>query len=142
MTMNLDDELAEATDALLSGREVKPLTDENAELLGVVRELNTLIDPNTLPSDAFQQRLTRRLSDEWDRWYAPPALRLLDRPAVRVLTMAAAVVLVLASLVVLSVPETTPALQGTAIPLDDAAAILVLLGVVAVGAIVYWRGRR
>jgi hypothetical protein len=140
--MDLDNEIAEATDALLDRRKVRPLASENAELFDVVRGLNTLIDPHNLPSEAFQQRLTSRLSAEWDRSYTVPTLRLLDRPALRVLAMAAAVVLVLASLVVLSVPETTPALQGTAIPLDDAAAIFVLLGVVTVGAVVYWRGRR
>lgn len=142
MAIDLDNELAEATDVFLERREVKLLSGENADLLNVVRELNALIDPQTLPSEAFQQRLTSRLNAEWNRSYAPPALRLLDRPAVRLLSMAAAVVLILASLVVLSVPETTPALQGAAVPLDDAAALLVLLGVVAVGAIVYWRDRR
>lgn len=142
MMIDLDNELAEATDALLAKRQVNALTGENAELLDVARELNRVIDPQTAPSAAFQQRLTSRLNAEWDRSYAPPTLRLLDRPVVRLVSMAAAVVLILASLVVLSVPETTPALQGTAVALDDAAAVLVLVGVVVVGALVYWRDRR
>lgn len=142
MMIDTDNELAEATDALLAKREPRALTEENAELFAVVRELNRVIDPQTPPTAAFQQRLTSRLNTEWDRAYTPPQLRLMDRPVVRVLSMAAAVVLILASIMVLSVPETAPELQGAAVPLDDAAAVLVLLGVVAVGAFVYWRDRR
>lgn len=142
MMIDTDNELAEATDALLAQREPRALTEENAELFAVVRELNRIIDPQTPPTAAFQQRLTSRLNTEWDRAYTPPQLRLMDRPVVRVLSMAAAVVLILASVMVLSVPETAPELQGAAIPLDDAAAVLVLVGVVAVGAFVYWRDRR
>lgn len=142
----LDNELADATDAILSGREVGTVSAENAELVRSTRELAQVIDPNAPPSAAFQQRLTQRLNAEWDR--ANPShsnvvpLRLLDRPVVRLVSMAAAVVLVLGALVVLAVPESDPQLQATAIPLDDAAAVLVLLGVAAVGAAVYWRGRR
>lgn len=142
MMIDADNELAEATDTLLAKRQLNTLTGENAELLAVVRELNRVIDPQTAPSPAFQQRLTSRLSAEWDRSYTQSTLRLLDRPLVRLVSMAAAVVLILAALVVLSVPETTPALQGTAVALDDAAAMLVLVGVVAVGVLVYWRDRR
>lgn len=142
MMIDTDNELAEATDALLAKRNVQALTDENAELFAVVRELHRVIDPQTPPTAAFQQRLTSRLNTEWDRAYTPPQLRLMDRPVVRLLSMAAAVVLILASLMVLTVPETTPELQAAAIPLDDAAAVLVLVGVAAVGAFVYWRDRR
>ncbi|MEP7292094.1 MAG: hypothetical protein ABI835_09930 [Chloroflexota bacterium] len=142
MTNELDDELAEITYALLSGRDVKVLSTENAELADVVRELIAVIDPQSAPSAEFQQRLTERLSSEWDRASAPPRLRLLDRPVVRLASLAAAVVLVLGALIVLAVPETTPQLQGMALPLDDAAAIFVLAGVAGVGAVVYWRSRR
>ena len=142
----LDNELAEATDALLSGREVGAVSPENADLVRSTRELMQVIDPNTPPSAAFQKRMTQRLNAEWDRANGQRSnvvpLRLMDRPVVRLASMAAAVVLVLGALVVLAVPESNPQLQGAAVPLDDAAAVLVLLGVATVTGFIYWRGRR
>lgn len=145
MTKELDNELAEATDALLSGREMRSLVGENAELAKIVRDLYAAIDPQTPPSAAFQQRLTSRLDSEWERAHPSSStmtMRVLERPALRVAALAAAVVLVLGALIVLAVPESTPELQGAAVALDDAAAILVLIGVAVAGAVVYWRDRQ
>ncbi len=134
----VDDELADATDALLSGRDMDVLSGENAELQNVVVQLYEAIDPKNSPSIAFQQRLVARLTAEWNRQYAP-RLRLLDQPAARVLALAAAVVLVLGAVLVLAVPDTPAQLHGAAIGFDDLAAIVVLIAVAAAGGFVYWR---
>jgi hypothetical protein len=136
----LDDELAQATDTLLSGGQMPPLEGENAALQETVRQLYAVIEPSRAPSSAFQQRMTARLNAEWDRAYAPPTLRLLERPLVRLTALAAAVVLVLASLVVLAAPDAADPLQGTAVGMDDGVAVLVLVGV-AVAGFVFWRRR-
>jgi hypothetical protein len=86
--MELDNELAEATDAILNGREMPDLQDENRELAEVVRDLYRAIDPATPPSAAFQQRLNARLNSEWDRSNVQPTLRLVDRPLVRLAALA------------------------------------------------------
>ncbi len=138
---HLDDELADATDALLDGRDERAPEGENRELYKVVRQLCALIDPQSPPSADFEQRLRHRLEDEWNRAYVPPTLRLLDRPLMRLAVAAAAVVLVLGAVIVLAVPDSSEQLQGAAIAFDDLAAVLVLVGVAGVGAFVYWRGR-
>lgn len=138
---HIDDELAEVTDALMDGREMRRLDGENGDLQDVVRQIFNLIDPLTPPSTAFQRRMMERLNAEWSRSYAPPVLRLMDRPLVRVTSLAAAVVLVLGALIVLAVPNTAEQLQGAAIAIDDAAALVVLAVVAVVGAIFYWRSR-
>jgi hypothetical protein len=137
----LDDELAQATDTLLSSGKMPPLEGENAALQETIRELYAVINPKQMPSAAFQQKMTARLGAEWDRAYAPPTLRLLERPLVRLAALAAAVVLVLASLLVLVVPDAPDPLQGTAFGMDDGLAVIVLVGVAAVAGFVFWRRR-
>lgn len=139
----LDNELAAAADALMERRVMPPLSDENRELGEVLRQLYDTIEPDQAPSAAFEQRLAARLSSDWDqRAQNGGFLRLLDQPAVRVLALAAAVVLVLGAVLVLAVPESPQPLQGAAINLDDAAALIVLVGVIGAAAVVYWRRRR
>ena len=138
----LDDELAQATDALLEGSDPATLDGENGDLHKIAVQLYSVIDPKSPPSAAFQRRLVSRLNAEWDHAHAAPTLWLLDRPIMRLAALAAAVVIVLAAVVVLAVPDQANQLHGTAIGLHNAAAILALLGVAAVGAIVYWRNRR
>jgi hypothetical protein len=140
--MDLDSELAEATDSLLSGREMAALQEDNRELAEVVRELYRVIDPKTPPSAAFEQRMNARLDAEWDRSNVQPTLRLVDRPLVRLAALAAAVVLILGAVVVLAMPETPRELQGTAIGINHGAALLVLAGVLVAGAYFYGRNRR
>ncbi len=140
--MELDDELAEATDALLSGREMPALQAENRELAEVLRELYRVIDPTTPPSVVFQQQMNARLNTEWNRAHMQPTLRLVDRPLVRLAALAAAVVLILGAVVVLAMPESPRELQGAAIGLNHSAALIVLVGVVAAGAYFYGRSRR
>ncbi len=137
----LDEELAGATDTLLSGRNMPILSEENRQLGEVLRQLYRAIEPDAPPSPAFSTRMTRMLDAEWERSHRP-TLRLVDRPLVRLAGLAAAVVLVLGALLVLAVPDSSQPLQGMAIGMSDGAAIVVLLGVAAVGALVYWRSRR
>jgi hypothetical protein len=136
-----DDELAQATDSLLNNGTMPPLEGENAALQETIRALYGVIEPQRKPSAAFQQQMTARLNAEWDRAYAPPALRLVERPLMRLAALAAAVVLVLASVVVLVTPDMSDPLQGTAIGMDDGLAVVVLLGVAAAGAFFYIRRR-
>ncbi len=137
----LDEELAGATDALLSGRNMPTLSEENQQLGEVLRQLYRAIEPDAPPSPAFAARLTRMLDAEWGREHRP-ALRLVDRPLVRFASLAAAVVLVLGALLVLAVPDANQPLQGTAIGMSDGTAIFVLLSVAVVGTLFYWRNRR
>ncbi len=137
----LDDELAGATDALLSGRSMPMLSEKNQQLGEVLRQLYRAIEPDAPPSPAFTARLNRMLDAEWDRAHKP-TLRLVDRPLVRLAGLAAAVVLVLGALLVLAVPDSNQPLQGMAIGMSDGAAIFVLLGVAVVGMLFYWRTRR
>lgn len=140
--MDLDDELASATDVLLSGGDMPTLNGDNQELAGVVRELYRVIDPKTMPSAVFEKRMQARLNGEWERSNVQPTLRLVDRPLVRLAALAAAVVLVLGAIVVLAVPPASSQIQGTAIGMDRGVALLVLAGVAAVGGFFYWRNRR
>jgi hypothetical protein len=140
--MDLDDELAEATDSLLNGGEMSVLQENNRELAEVVRELYRVIDPKSPPSAVFEQRMNARLNSEWDRSNVQPTLRLVDRPLVRLAALAAAVVLILGAVVVLAMPESPRELQGTAIGMNHGVALLVLAGVVVAGAYFYGRSRR
>jgi hypothetical protein len=140
--MELDDELAEATDALLSGREMPTVQEDNRELAEVVRDLYRVIDPATPPSAVFQQRMSARLNTEWDRSNVQATLRLADRPLVRLAALAAAVVLIFGAVVVLAMPESPNELQGAAIGMNHGVALLVLAGVVVAGAYFYGRSRR
>ncbi len=137
----LDDELAGATDALLSGKSMPILSEENRQLGEVLRQLYRAIEPDAPPSPAFAARLTQMLDTEWERAHKP-TLRLVDRPSVRLAGLAAAVVLVLGALLVLAVPDSNQPLQAMAIGMSDGAAIIVLLGVAAAAALFYWRSRR
>jgi len=139
--LELDNELAQVTDALLGGRDVGAFSAENAELVSVVRDIAAVIDPRTPPSAAFQQRLTQRLNAEWERANPKPALSLLERPVARLASLAATVVLVLGALLILAAPDASPDLQGAAFAADDAVAVLMLVGAVVVG-FAYWRARR
>jgi hypothetical protein len=136
---NLDDELVAATDALLNRDKPVTLSGENRELGDVLLQLYRAIQPDQPPTAEFERRLSQRLGMEWERTHTSP-LRRLDRPLVRVASMAAAVVVILGALLVLAVPDSAAQLEGTAIGLDDATAVLVLVGVI--GVFVYWRNRR
>jgi hypothetical protein len=138
----LEDELAEATDALLSGKPMPSPGGENRELIAVVQSLYGVIDPARGLSADYRQRLASRLNLEWQQQQAAPTLRLIDRPLVRLAGLAAAVVLVLGAIVVLAVPDAPDQLQGAAIGLNDGLALLVLVGVAAGGMFFYWRSRR
>ena len=139
---DLDDELAQATDELLSGHSLSALDGDNRELEAVLHQLQETINPAQPPGAAFEQRLNIRLNAEWDRLYAPPRLRLVDQPLVRVLAMAAAVVLILGVIVLLAVPSSSSQLRGTAINPGNAAVILLVLGIGAIGAFLYLRSHR
>lgn len=137
----LDEELAGATDALLSGGNLPALSEENRQLGEVLRQLYRAIEPDAPPSPVFTARLTRMLDTEWERAHQP-TLRLVERPLVRLAGLAAAVVLVLGALIVLAVPDSNQPLQGMAIGMSDGAAIFVLLGVAVAASLFYWRSRR
>ncbi len=62
----LDDQLANLTDALLESGKFDPA--EDVEDLGqIVQQLHNLIEPDAKPPPAFRVRLTENLNDEWNR---------------------------------------------------------------------------
>src|SRR5262245_53839624 len=61
----LDNEVADLTDALLSGGDRQTSLDLQG-LDKVARQLNQMISPAVGPDPAFRARLTQRLMQEWD----------------------------------------------------------------------------
>lgn len=97
----LDNQLADLTDALLNGQSINPSTvdPELSELLKMSRQLKSLIADDTGPSAMFRARLTQKLAEEWDRerfrrranW--PQIIRLSALAAALILVMGTALVL-------------------------------------------------
>lgn len=62
----LDDQLANLTDALLEGGKFDP-TEDVEDLGQIVQQLHNLIESDAKPPPAFRVRLTENLNDEWNR---------------------------------------------------------------------------
>ena len=60
----LDNDFADLTDALLTGRQVKS-SDELRDLTALARQLQTLMSDIEPPSASFRGQLARRLDIEW-----------------------------------------------------------------------------
>ena len=96
----LDKQLAELTDVLLSGQSINPaiVDPELNDLVKVSRQLKTLIADDSGPSAAFRTRLTQKLTEEWDKerfrrranW--PQVMRLSALAAVLILVMGVALI--------------------------------------------------
>lgn len=115
---NLDEELAAATDALLSGQNSIQFSDGDQELEVVIRQIYLTIAPDKPPTAEFEQHLAARLNSEWEMLYGRSRLRLLENPLARVAAAAAAVVLILTVALVLAVPPASRQVSGSALSLN------------------------
>src|SRR5262245_22015404 len=136
----LDDELADLTDALVEGRDMKA----SAELQGLdqtVRLLNDVIRPDGVPDQAFRARLTQRMNEEWAMTH-PRRVHWYNQPVFRFAAAAAGLVFVLLGILWLSKPGgiTDPTATGFG---RDVGSLLIVSAVVIGGIAFYlWRNRR
>jgi hypothetical protein len=138
---NLDEELADLTDAVLEGKTVTPKQDLEG-LDEVVMQLHQAIAPDKPADSVFRRHLERRLVDEWNKTYRP-APRWYNRPQVRLVGAFAAMAftLVMATILLYSLSGSQDELQGTATgPLGGQAIVtLVLITIVlAVCVLIAW----
>jgi hypothetical protein len=108
----LDDEVAELTDAVLENRMIQA-SEDGHDYEPVIHQLKAIIEPESGVPAAFREQLTQRLNDEWlmsrRARRAPQPRRFSSRP-MRVATLAASVaVILLAAVLILnpSEPATT-----------------------------------
>lgn len=143
----LDDRLAEFTDALLRGREIE-VPQELEQEAQMVRLLAKIIAPHKQVNPAFQQRLTRRLTDEWDHAQRRPSQRLLqlNRRTLQVAAAAAAAFTLVLAAILLGVlgEDAAPQEQtASAVGFDLLPVlILVMVGIIAAGAVYLWNRRK
>lgn len=141
----LDDELADLTDALLERREMQ-MKQTTQPLDEVVQQLYQMIQPDSPPSPAFRDKLTQRLNDEWNmamQQQKPPRRvpTFYMTPRTRLLAAAAALVIVLGALAIYT--QSNQPLQGTT-PLgtNSGGVIAVVLIASAVVVLILWRRNR
>ena len=138
----LDTAFADLTDALLSGQSINAaaIDPELNDLLKVSRQLKALIVDDPGPSAAFRARLTRTLTEEWDRQRFQ---RRSNRPrAIRWIAAAAAlIVMVGAATLWLNSPKITGTAVGP-IPPEFYAVVAVIGAVVGLGLIILGLTRR
>ncbi|MFP4346379.1 MAG: hypothetical protein ACLFU8_16960 [Anaerolineales bacterium] len=141
----LDRDLAEYTDALLEGREPEGEVEVPPEMVRAVQMLAETL-PQEPPSSALQQRVKRRVRDEWgeqrEPWWSAitGALRSLSR---RPAWVAIATLVVVGILVTLMVPGAVE-VTGTAVDAPIAWTWFALLAVilVAAGVVIWWIRKR
>ncbi len=138
----LDNAFADLTDALLSGQSINhaALDPELGDVLKVSRQLKTLIADDPGPSAAFRARLTRTLTEEWDK---QRFRRRSNRPRTIRWIAAAAALIVMVSAATLWL--NSPNIPGTAvgpIPPEFYAVVAVIGAVVGLGLIIWSLTRR
>jgi hypothetical protein len=152
--LELDNEMANLTDAVLAGRSTK-VSASAQSLEPIVRGLQQLAAP-VQPSDEFRSRLTQRLSSEFEAQMrtqrSRPSVVALSRRSRALLAAAAAIVLVGIAVLMIGLGnpgEQTPdpnATVGTILGLDTPLAIaaLSIFALVLVALFVYfwWRERK
>jgi hypothetical protein len=138
----LDDDLANMTDRLLAGEEVKTLPD-NQDLGAVVKQLRKLVAPS-VPDAAYRARLTQRLNEEWEAGHHQQARRLPGRSFLLFAILAASLVVVLIGvlLVLWSDSLGKPALQGTALGAITWVIPVLLVVALCAAVLIIWRRRR
>lgn len=140
----LDNELADLTDALLSGADRGQPADTEG-LDKVVRQLHQIIEPGGGPDPAFRTRLTQRLTQEWDSTQGRGAARSsssipFSRRTMRYLAAAAVLIAVVGLALILG--SKGPVI-GTAVngEFPWLFAVILLVGLGIAGFIVWRRGR-
>ena len=139
----LDNEMANLTDALLTGRSIKASASAQP-LEPIVRGLQQLSAPSQ-PSDEFRARLTQRLSSEFEAQSRTRSSRitgLVSRRYRSVLAAAAVLILVGIAVLLASQGGTQPTV-GTALG-SPAFIVISAFAIVLVGLGVYfwWRERK
>jgi ferric-dicitrate binding protein FerR (iron transport regulator) len=140
----LDDELAELTDALMSGQPYHA-SDEARELAAVVEQIHTLIAPHDQPDAAFRNRVTQRVMEEWDNLQASPRrtrwrMRRTQLRPLTALAAALALAVLAVALITIQGDDSGEPVQGTALGELPVVSIAVIGGIVTVvlGSIVFW----
>ena len=117
----LDNQLADLTDALLERGDFEP-DEDVADLAQIVQQLHNLIEPEAKPPPIFRARLTETLTDEWHRQHRQKKTggRLVQFRKLRVNRfVAAAAVIGLVLMVALLLNQTDSGPQtGTAVDAD------------------------
>src|SRR5215510_643769 len=95
----LDNEIAELTDAMLSGQQ-RQASPEAQGLDQIAQQLSQMVSSSAGPDPAFRAKLTQRLMQEWDSTAQhggsrTPANRIVRRRYVQYAALAAVVVLLL-----------------------------------------------
>lgn len=88
---NLDNEVADMTDAILSGKQVKA-SAEAGSYVNTIRGLNQLMGANVSIDVNFRNSLTQALNEEWDavnRADRAKVIRFPERRVARILAFAA-----------------------------------------------------
>ncbi|MHB8625800.1 MAG: hypothetical protein ACYDBJ_01535 [Aggregatilineales bacterium] len=138
----LDNTFAELTDALLSGQSINSATVDPAlsELLKVSRQLKTLIIDDPGPSAAFHARLSRKLTEEWDK---ERFRRRTNRPRmIQRVALAAALILMVGGAVLWFSSPNIPATAVGPIPPEFYAVVAVVGAVAGLALIVFGLTRR
>jgi hypothetical protein len=139
----LDEELAAFTDNMLAGREI-PVSEEMEPLTQVVRQLHSVIAPDTPASPAFRTHLTQRLIREWNQLHQHPSRHRRFRQWQPVIALAASLIVVMLVVVLLSDLEdnSNEPLQGTALG-SGAWGVFIIVGLlITTGLLIYWLKQR
>lgn len=148
----LDNQLADLTDALLERGHFEP-TNDLAGLAQIVQQLNTLIEPESKPPPIFRARLTEALTDEWHRQHrqkktSGQLVQFLSRPIGRYVAAAAVITLVLMVALLLNMSDNGPQTgtaadaEGNATATTDFLYVTVGVGAILLVAFLYTRFRR
>ncbi|MFQ3567563.1 MAG: hypothetical protein SNJ59_11250 [Aggregatilineales bacterium] len=142
---NIDDALANQTDALLSDPSSESLEAEPElqELISVVRQLRDVISPEQAPPPEFEARLRRRLDQELDQRRFLRSRAISISPLARLTALAAALFIVVGVVALLVASNEHVLLSGAAAVGGEATGLLLVVGFfIAIAVYLYWRSRR
>jgi hypothetical protein len=138
---DLDNELADMTDRLLSGQDAEVSSENRIEAL-LVRRLYHTISRNPAPDATFRSRLTQRINQEWNTVRAASS-HLSKRPLPRWAAPAAALVVVVgATLILLSESALVGSVQATAVGPVTWVFPAIFIGAIVVVGFTIWRRRK
>jgi len=139
---DLDNELADMTDRLLSGQDAEVSSENRIEAL-LVRRLYHTISRNPAPDATFRSRLTQRINQEWSAVRAASSHLGNRRPLPRWAAPAAALVVVVgATLILLSESALVGSVQATAVGPVTWVFPAIFIGAIVVVGFTIWRRRK
>ena len=134
--VDLDNELADMTDKLLTGADAQVSAELAAEA-EVVRQLYRTM--NATPDAAFRAQLTRRLNEEWETVFRPQGISLTRFP--RILALAAVLVLILFVVGIYAVSQGGVATPVGTVLGGSIGPVVVVVAVLLLGAVGLWLWR-